>query len=157
MQHWKIFARYRGSWIEFSFRSAYLVFNLWVKILRNIGGFKFCFHFHIKHRTLQIFNWKTSKVFISFKRGLVYTDLCDKLHEQHIFGNNKDVQVYFYWCLTRQYLHCLHNYEEMKNIVALDIVCLIHLFIENAYAFINFTANDIDVLFPGQIFSNEYT
>ena len=57
----------------------------------------------------------------------MYSDLCDKLHEQHISDNDKDVQVYFYWCLPRQYLHSLHNYEWTKDIVALDNVCLYSL------------------------------
>ena len=54
--------------------------------------------------------WKTFKACISFKRDShVYTDLCDKLHEQHVSDIDKSVQVYFYWCLPRQYLHSLHN------------------------------------------------
>ena len=86
---------------------------------------------------MKIFNLKTFKTFISFNRGLacvhlrlsyhliedlhVYANLCDKLHDQHVSGNDKDAEVYFYWCLPRQYLHSLHNYESAKYIVALDI------------------------------------
>ena len=29
--------------------------------------------------------------------------------QQHVSDSDKDVQVYFYWCLPRQYLHSLHN------------------------------------------------
>ena len=77
MQYWLKFVWYRGSWVEFSFRSAYLVFALWVKILQNTGGFKFCLHLYIKHRILKVFNLKTFKAFISFNRGLacVYQSL----------------------------------------------------------------------------------
>ena len=49
---------------------------------------------------------------MSLKQDLhVYTDLCDKLREQHVSDNGKDVQVYFYCCLSREYLQSLHNYE----------------------------------------------
>ena len=52
----------------------------------------------------------------------MYTNLCDKLYEQHVSYNDKDVEVYFYWCLPRQYLHSLY-------MAALEIVCLIHILI----------------------------
>ena len=112
------FVWHKGFWIVFEFRSAYLVFLLWVKILQNTGGFKFCLHLYIKRRISKIFNLKTFKAFKSFNREL--TCVCD---------NDKYVQVYFYRCLPWQYLHSLHNYEWTKNIVALEIVCLIHLLI----------------------------
>ena len=77
MQNWLNFVRHRGSWIEYSFPGAYLVFVLWVKILWNLGGFKFYLHLYIKQGTLKIFNLKTFKAFISFERGLacVYRSL----------------------------------------------------------------------------------
>ena len=70
MQYWLKSVRHRSSWIEFSLRSAYLIFVLWVKILQNTGGFKFGLHSYIKHKVLKIFNLKTFKAFISFNRGL---------------------------------------------------------------------------------------
>ena len=71
MQDGLKFVRHRGSWIN------YLVFVLWVRILRNTGGFKFCLHLYIKHRILKIFNLKTFKAFMSFNRRLtcVYRSL----------------------------------------------------------------------------------
>ena len=60
----------------------------------------------------------------------MYTDLCDKLNEQHVSGNDKVVQVYFHWGLPRQYLNSLHNYKLTENIVALDIVCLMLMILD---------------------------
>ena len=70
-QYWLKFVWHRASWIGFSFQSAYLVFVLWVKILRNAGGFNCCLYLYIKHRILKIFDWKTLKTFKSFNQRLV--------------------------------------------------------------------------------------
>ena len=82
----------------------------------------------------------------------MYTKLCDKLHTQHVSNNHIDVQVYFYWCLPSQYLQSLQNHEWTKNVVTLDIVCLIHLLIyRECPCPWNFTGYYIDVLFSGHI------
>ena len=102
MQYWqKNFPR-RGFWIDFPFRRTYLFFVLWVKILGNTGGFKFCLHLYVKHRTFKIINLKIFKVFISFDRGraCTYQSLWQITREVR-FWKNKDVQVYFYWYLPR--------------------------------------------------------
>ena len=126
VQYWLKFVWYRGFWIKISFRRAYLVFVLWEKLLQNIGWFKFSSNLFIKHRILKIFNLKTRLSYHLTENLHGYTNLCDNLHQQNASDNNKDVQVYFNSCLPRQYLHSLHSYEWTKNIVDLDIVCLIH-------------------------------
>ena len=112
MQYWLKFFRHGGFWIEFSFRRTNLVFVLWVKILGNKGGFRFCLHLYIKNRVFKIINLKTFKAFIRFDRGraCTYRSLW-QITRKVCFWQNKDVQVYFCRCLPRQYLHSLHNYE----------------------------------------------
>ena len=66
---------------------------------------------YIKQRILKIFNLKTWLSYHLKEYLGVHNDLYGKLHKQHVSDNDKDVQVYFYWCWPRQYLHSLHNCE----------------------------------------------
>lgn len=77
----------------------------------------------------------------------------------HVSGNNKDVQVCFCRCFPGKYLHRLHNNWWSRKTTLSDIVCFVHLFfITNAYAFRNFTASFINVMWCFQEkFSSLYT
>ena len=83
MYYWLKFVWHRGSWKEFSYWSAYLVFVLWIKLLRNTRGFKIFLHLYIKYGTYL--SEKRLGLSYHFKEDLhVYTDLCDKLHEMKL-------------------------------------------------------------------------
>ena len=114
---------------------------------------------HVIHLYIKYLIWKYFRVSYHLIEDLhVHTNLCDKLQKQHVSDNNKDVQVYFYWCLSGSIFIVYITMNKQKKTVALDTVSLIHVFIhtENAYSFTNVPAHYINVLFPRQIFIIEY-
>ena len=56
---------------------------------------------HVIHLYIKYLIWKYFRVSYHLIEDLhVHTNLYDKLQKQHVSDNNKDVQVYFYWCLS---------------------------------------------------------
>ena len=116
MQYWLKFVSHRGSWIEFSSRSKFLVFVMWVKTLKNTEGFKICLHCYIKHKLLKIFNWKTFlRLSYHLEENLrMHINLCDKLHKQHVSGN--DIHKYVnYACIVYIFMNKRKQYSCFKH------------------------------------------